>query len=844
MPDMIAVLDTEHRIVRANLAMRQKLERDGDSILGQHCYQLLHNLDAPPDFCLHERLLKDGESHAEEIHLPELGGYYSVTVTPLHDAAGDLIGSVHISRDVTVRKQAEDALRESEELLRETQLVAGLGSYCLDMKNDTWTSSDILDGIFGIDESFDRSVSGWVSLIHPEEQEMMNHYFTDEVVGKRLRFNKEYRIIRHDDGRECWVHGMGRLEFNEQGQPVGMIGTIQDITQRKQNEEIVRASEEQFRLLFEKSNDAIFITMPDNSILSANPESCRMFGMTSAELCRADQFDIIDPSDDRFMAAFERRTRSGEFKGELNFIRKNGEVFPANVSSNIFTDSSGNIRATVRIEDISKRKQLEEKITHANNEWRRTFDTIPDMITIVDNEYRIVRANRAAWQKLGCKMQDLIGKPCYTMFHGIDSPPEFCPHAQLLQDGLTHSVEIFETCLNGYVDVTVTPLCEPDGTVIGSIHIAHDITELKQAGEALLKSEMLYRTIITASPDNITITDLEGCIRMVSPKGLAMFGYEQEEEVLGRSIVEFVVPEDRERTIADFMLVLQGSYTWPGEYRALRADGNLIMIEVNGAFILDTDGQPESIILAIREITERKRVEDELNRKNAEIEQFIYTVSHDLRSPLVTIKTFLGYLGQDISTGDSDRIDKDIEFMHTASDRMEALLNELLDFSQVGRTTILHESITFQELVAEALDAVAGQISAGKVDVKVSAANPTLHGDRRRLLQVWQNLLDNALKYTGDQALPCVEVGIEQQQGETVFIVCDNGIGIAPAYHEKVFGIFEKLDRKIGGVGMGLTMVKRIVETYGGRIWLESGGEGQGCSFRFTLPRAVVGSER
>jgi signal transduction histidine kinase len=208
---------------------------------------------------------------------------------------------------------------------------------------------------------------------------------------------------------------------------------------------------------------------------------------------------------------------------------------------------------------------------------------------------------------------------------------------------------------------------------------------------------------------------------------------------------------------------------------------------------------------------------------------------------LVTVKTFLGYLGQDISSDDSARIGKDIEFIHTAADRMETLLNELLDMSRIGRATTPNVEVTFQELVAEAMNAVAGQISAGNVDVGVCAANPRLCGDRRRLLQIWQNLLDNALKYMGDQARPCIEVGVEQQQGETVFIICDNGIGIAPVYHEKIFGIFEKLDRKIGGVGMGLTMVKRIVETYGGRIWVESEGSGTGTCFRFTLPDAVKG---
>jgi PAS domain S-box-containing protein len=376
--------------------------------------------------------------------------------------------------------------------------------------------------------------------------------------------------------------------------------------------------------------------------------------------------------------------------------------------------------------------------------------------------------------------------------------------------------------------------------VTGSIHVAHDITDLKHTEESLRKSETLYRSILMASPDTIVITDLKGCIRIVSPAGLSMFGYAQIEDVLGLSIEDFIVPEDRERAKADIMTMFQGILTGPDEYRALRPDGGLISIEANGDFILNTAGQPESMIFVIRDITERKQVESALNRTNSEIEQFIYTVSHDLRSPLVTVKTFLGYLEQDISNADAVRIAKDIDFIASAANRMEALLNELLDMSRIGRISTHHEQVTFQELAADALDALAGQINTGKVNVQVSDVNLVLYGDRRRLLQIWQNLLDNAIKYLGDKALPCIHIGIEQESAETVFFVRDNGIGIDLAFHEKIFGIFEQLDRRTGGVGMGLTMIKRIVEMYDGRIWVESRGAGTGSCFRFTLPTAMT----
>jgi PAS domain S-box-containing protein len=475
----------------------------------------------------------------------------------------------------------------------------------------------------------------------------------------------------------------------------------------------------------------------------------------------------------------------------------------------------------------------------SSDEWQKTFDCIPDLIAILDTEHHIIRANRSMRQALEQNGNSIIGQHCYLHVHKQDAPPDFCPHAKLLVDGNCHSAEVYLPELQGSYSVTVTPLHDAAGNLTGSIHIAHDVTARKLAEDALSKSEALYRSILLASPDTIAITNLDGCIRIVSPSGLTMFGYERLASVLGRPILEFIAPEDRERATADIILMFQGTITGPDEYRALRLDGSTIIIEANGDFIYNAEGQPESMIFSIRDISERKRIEADLNKKNSDIEQFIYTVSHDLRSPLVTVKTFLGYLEQDISTGNSERIAKDLEFMHSAADRMEILLNELLDMSRIGRAITTHEEVSFQELATEALDASAGQIATSKVTIQMSADNPTLCGDRRRLLQIWQNLLDNALKYLGNQALPRIEIGLEQQSGETVFFVRDNGIGIAAEYHEKIFGIFEQLNRQITGVGMGLTMVKRIVEIYGGQIWVESGGNGSGACFRFTLPEAI-----
>ena len=239
------------------------------------------------------------------------------------------------------------------------------------------------------------------------------------------------------------------------------------------------------------------------------------------------------------------------------------------------------------------------------------------------------------------------------------------------------------------------------------------------------------------------------------------------------------------------------------------------------------------------DITDRLKRQRELQETNAQLESFTYTISHDLRSPLVTVQTFLGYLEQDLGTGDAARIATDIGYVRTAAHKMEKLLDELLDMSRLGRVTHTPSQVRFSELVDEALGAVAGAIVERGVEVQVSEDDLVLVGDRRRLVQVWQNLIENSVKYGGDAPAPRIQIGISRAGPDIVFNVCDNGIGVDARYRERVFGLFEKLDSGTPGTGLGLALVRRIVELNGGRIWLDSPGLGQGTCVRFTLPGAV-----
>lgn len=254
--------------------------------------------------------------------------------------------------------------------------------------------------------------------------------------------------------------------------------------------------------------------------------------------------------------------------------------------------------------------------------------------------------------------------------------------------------------------------------------------------------------------------------------------------------------------------------------------------------------QVANAIKNARLFTDKVRLNKKLEGQNEELERYTYTVSHDLRSPLVTIRGFLGYLRGAAESGDLERLDKDITRISKAVDKMHTLLNELLELSRVGRIANPPEDVALEEIVRETADLLTGQLEAGNIRLKIAGDLPHVHVDRIRIFEVIQNLLDNAAKFMGDQTNPTIEIGTSgfDTDDKPIIYIRDNGIGIHPDFHERIFGLFNRLDPSIEGTGVGLTLVKRIIEIHGGRIWLES-EPGTGSTFLLTLPASLSTQE-
>ncbi len=362
------------------------------------------------------------------------------------------------------------------------------------------------------------------------------------------------------------------------------------------------------------------------------------------------------------------------------------------------------------------------------------------------------------------------------------------------------------------------------------------------------QNEDKFKNVVEGSPNGFILVDAKGRITLVNKKTESIFGYNRD-ELLGQK-VELLIPkvhrdnhehyrdEYLEKPIARAMGVGRDLF-------GLHKDGSQIPVEIGLNPMNTSEGT--FVLASIIDITKRKQYEaalkeseQEIKKKNEELTRFIYTVSHDLKSPLVTIKSFASYLTEDGQKEDKEAQSRDILFINNAADKMGRLLDELLELSKIGKKEEPKSEIPMKTLAQSAIDLVAGRIAQRKVKVKITGPDVMLYGHQQRLLQLYQNLVDNAVKFMGEQPDPLIEIGSfpETIKNQLVLFVRDNGSGIDTKYHDKVFGLFEKLDAEAEGTGIGLALVKRIVEVHGGSIWFTSEGQGKGTTFCFTIEKS------
>ena len=649
------------------------------------------------------------------------------TISPIKDNDGVITHYLAIKEDITARKQSEKVLKENEKILRETQTIARLGSYVFDIHKNIWYSSTILDNIFGIDEKFTRSLDGWISLLHPDWRETMNNYFSKKVLEEHARFDKEYKIIRKSDGEERWVHGLGEVEYDSNNQPVKMIGTISDITERKHAEEALKHSFSLLEGTLESTVDGILVVDQNGNI--------QKFNNKFLDLWRIPESIIQTRNDD----------------AALNFV----------------------------LDQLKYPDQFLNKVKELYK------DTVAESLDLLEFKDGRVFERYSRPQLIGNK-------------------------------------------------------------VVGRVWSFRDITDRKIAEESLIESEDKFRTLFETSIEGILVADINEKSSLVNKRMAEMTGYSVD-ELMNMNFHQLISPDE----LGNHFLRIESRKKGDSEIyerKLVRKDGSIIWTLVSAAPILNKEGKYTGSFGVFTDITERKKMVEELIVAKEKAEEanrlksiFLANISHELRTPLVGIIGYAETLYNEIENPEF----KDMAYtLFRSGTRLKETLNLILDLSHIEadklEVNIARQNLTivvrekFKQFHSVAMEkGLKFQLVLGEDDLVINA-------DERMLSQVIEHLLANAIKYTNKgNIIVTISKITENQKQFAQMKVKDTGIGIPRQSSRLIFEPFrqasEGFSRSFEGLGIGLTVAKKFIEMMGGEIAVES-DVGKGSEFIVKFP--------
>jgi len=829
----------------------------------------------------------------ESIHwISAKGGVY-------RNAKGDPVRMMGTVRDVTVQKRAEEALQRSEREFRE--LAESMPQIVWATRADGWNiyfNQQWVDYTgLTLEESYGE---GWITPFHPDDRQRAWDAW-QRATQHRDAYSLECRLRRADGVYQWWlIRGVPLLGAN--GEISKWFGTCTDIEQIKIAEQKLKESEAKFSGIVSTSADAIISVDGDQRITMFNNGAEQIFGYSGSEAIGA-PLDMLIPDGfriahrqhiERFASGDGTARRMGEQRTTIAGLRKNGEEFPAEASISKLQVGEKTL-LTVALRDITLRKRIEEDLKTANASLDAIIENIPIMLFIKDSQsLRFLRFNRAGEDLLGWPRETFLGKSDYDFWP--ESQAEFFVEKdrETLKSGKIVDIpeEPIQTRHSGVriLHTKKVPIRDAAGNPIYLLGISEDITErrriekeqqfLADASIALSASleyeqtlDTLARLIVQNVADwcGVDVIDRQGKLMRVKVASadpakaalctiLEQMPPDRDLPHLMRSVIESKRSLVIEHVTSEFIESLaQG----PEHLQALVALGLTSLV----AMPLLMRGQPlggvvfasstPSRIYGQRDLrlAEALAARAAIAIENSRLyrasvhatqlrDQVLGVVAHDLRSPLSNILLQTSALKRQ-GPEPERRSQKPTEVIHRAATRMNRLIQDLLDVAlmEAGQLTIERAGLSAGRLIVEAVDMQRPLVSSSSLELRVEADPdvPEIWGDRDRLLQVFENLIGNAIKFT--KAGGRITAGAASRDDEVVFWVADTGSGIASENLPRVFDRFWQAT-KIGrqGAGLGLSITKGIVEAHGGRIWVESTA-GSGSTFFFTIPRVTAAQD-
>ncbi|MGA9362820.1 MAG: PAS domain S-box protein [Bacteroidota bacterium] len=672
----------------------------------------------------------------------------------------------------------------------------------------------------------------------------------------------EFQGIKRD-GTRIWLAATFSPIHGDKGEITGAASMIRDITHERGLREQLEHSERMYHGLFETSRDIVFITSVDGTFIDVNQAGVEAFGFEDKSEMMGVNIPgmlYVDPEDrKRFRKKIARNGYAMDY--ELRLKKKNGEIMDVVETSTPIRNERGEIIAYRGIlRDVTERKALERKLKESEEKYRSLIDASPDGAAVTCKG-KFLYTNRAFARLYGYqKDTDLLNKSIFEIVSEEQREDVLHWFQQHELDQRTPSRYEFTGMQSDKkkmnVEVYGSPVLYEGKACLLTFH--RDITERRLLHEELGEAERIVSDILATMGDALVITDLHGKVLQVNREFERTTGYSRR-EAFG---MEFPYPWLLEEEMSRFVLWISElrtkSFLHDFDMNWVTKGKKRIAVSLNTTLLQNTRGEPIAMLNIARDISERKHLAEELEarsrqiehlyqetlaksleieRRNKELDDFTYVVSHDLKEPLVTIEGYGKILQSDFqkelgSTG----VDY-LKSMINSANRMKIFIDDLLALTRLSRVTESFQPIQIGKLIEEVKSDLEFRLREKNVYLVIQEPMPTITCNESQLKLVFRNLISNAIKFN-DKPVPKIVIGYVDEPRDHRFFVQDNGIGIEPQYFEKIFGIFQRLHRSedYGGTGVGLTIVQKIIDLHQGRIWVESKA-GEGATFFFTLPK-------